>query len=62
LSTDDPFLRLAADELCRLLNAADATPRSIGLVSLLMFCGLRISEALNANIRDYRHDHGHRVL
>ena len=31
-------------------------------VSLLTFCGLRISEALNADIRDYGHDHGHRVL
>lgn len=29
---------------------------------LLTFCGPRISEALNAEIRDYGHDHGHRVL
>ncbi len=29
---------------------------------MLIFCGVRISEALGANIRDYGHDQGHRVL
>ncbi|WP_091413636.1 site-specific integrase [Friedmanniella luteola] len=38
------------------------SPRSLALVSLLTFCGLRISEALNAEVRNYGHDHGHRVL
>jgi integrase/recombinase XerD len=32
--------------------------RSLALVFLLTFCGLRNSEALNAEVRDY----GHRVL
>ena len=32
------------------------------LVSLLTFCGLRIAEAHNADMRDYGHAHGHRVL
>jgi integrase len=31
-------------------------------VSVLIFCGLRISEALGADVRDYGHDSGHRVL
>lgn len=54
---------LTADELRRLLAAAAVhSPRSTALVYLLTFCGLRISEALNAEIRDYGHDHGHRVL
>jgi integrase len=38
------------------------SPRSAALVTLLTFCGLRISEALGADLRDYGHDHGHRVL
>jgi Family of unknown function (DUF6444) len=31
-------------------------------VVVLTFCGLRISEALGADVRDYGHDSGHRVL
>src|SRR5215213_7276772 len=42
--------------------AAPATVRSLALVSLLTFCGPRNSEALNAEVRDYGHDHGRRVL
>lgn len=46
-----------------LLAAAAADgPRSDALVSLLMFTGVRISEALNASTADYGHDSGHRVL
>src|SRR5919202_1614038 len=36
--------------------------RSAALVAVLTFCGLRISEALGADVRDYGHDSGHRVL
>jgi len=54
---------LTAEELKRLLAAAAAhSPRSAALVSVLIFCGLRISEALGADVRDYSHDQGHRVL
>src|SRR3954468_17601665 len=62
--SDEPqAVGLTADELRLLLiYAAQHSPRSLALVSLLTFCGLRISEALNAEIRDYGHDHGHRVL
>ncbi|WP_432520578.1 tyrosine-type recombinase/integrase [Kineococcus sp. SYSU DK006] len=54
---------LTADELRRLLTAAAAhSVRTHALVALLTFCGLRISEALGADVRDYGHDYGHRVL
>lgn len=54
---------LTADELRLLLKyAAQHSLRSLALIFLLTFCGLRISEALNAEIRHYGHDHGHRVL
>ncbi len=54
---------LTKDELKRLLVVAEAhSPRSYALVCVLTFCGLRISEALGVDVRDYSHDHGHRVL
>lgn len=63
VSDESQAIGLTADELRLLLVCATQhSPRSLALVSLLTFCGLRISEALNANIRDYGHDHGHRVL
>ena len=63
VSDESQAIGLTADELRRLLAAAAAhSPRSAALVHLLTFCGLRISEALGADVRDYGHDHGHRVL
>jgi site-specific recombinase XerD len=63
VSDESQAVGLTADELRRLLAAAAAhSARSAALVHLLSFCGLRISEALNAGVRDYGHDHGHRVL
>jgi integrase/recombinase XerD len=63
VSDESQAVGLTADELRRLLAAAAAhSPRSMALVTLLTFCGLRISEALGADVRDYGHDHGHRVL
>lgn len=63
VSDESQAIGLTADELKRLLAAAEAhSPRSAALVSVLTFCGLRISEALGADVRDYGHDHGHRVL
>jgi integrase/recombinase XerD len=54
---------LTGDELKRLLAAANAhSLRSAALVALLVFTGLRISEVLGADVRDYSHDAGHRVL
>lgn len=37
-------------------------PRSHALVSLLLFTGIRLGEALNAGTADYGHDAGHRTL
>lgn len=45
-----------------LAEARDDSPRSHALVSLLMFTGIRVSEALNATTADYGHDSGHRTL
>src|SRR3954469_3654244 len=63
VSDDSQAVGLTADELRRLLTVArEHSPRSEALVSLLTFCGLRISEALGADVRHYGQDHGHRVL
>jgi integrase/recombinase XerD len=63
VSDESQAVGLTADELRRLLAAATThSRRSAALVSVLTFCGLRISEALGADVRDYGHDHGHRVL
>src|SRR3954447_6821073 len=63
VSDDSQAVGLTADELRRLLATAAAhSPRSAALVTLLTFCGLRISEALGADVRHYGHDQGHRVL
>ncbi|WP_247829184.1 tyrosine-type recombinase/integrase [Arthrobacter antioxidans] len=54
---------LSRDQARALLGAARANgPRSHALVSLLLFTGLRLSEALNADTTDYGHDGGHRTL
>jgi len=54
---------LDVDQARALLTAARADgKRSFALVSLLLFTGVRISEALNATEGDYAHDSGHRVL
>lgn len=54
---------LNRDQALALLAAARRDgPRSEALVTLLMFTGLRISEALSARTSDYAHDSGHRVL
>lgn len=45
-----------------LVVARRDSPRSYALVSLLMFTGIRISEALQASTADYGHDSGHRTL
>lgn len=63
VADESQAIGLTADELKRLLAAAAGhSPRSAAVVSVLVFCGLRISEALGADVRDYSHDQGHRVL
>ena len=57
VSDESQAVGLIADELRGLLaTAAEHSPVQ-PLVSLLTFCRLRISEALNAEVRDYGHDH-----
>jgi integrase len=54
---------LSKDQARALLAAAWADGvRSHALVSLLLFTGIRLSEALNAGTTDYGHDAGHRTL
>jgi integrase/recombinase XerD len=54
---------LSKDQAKALLETARADgPRSYALVSLLLFSGIRLSEALNAGTTDYGHDAGHRTL
>ncbi|MHA7261936.1 tyrosine-type recombinase/integrase [Arthrobacter sp. TMN-37] len=54
---------LTKDQARALLNAARADGgRSHALVSLLLFTGIRLSEALGSTTVDYGHDNGHRTL
>lgn len=62
-SDDSTTVGLSADELVALLDAADAhSPRWGALVSLLAYNGVRIDEALGADVADYTYQRGHRVL
>ena len=63
VGTDTVSTGLDKDELAALIGAAqDDNPRSFALVLLLGFNGLRISEALGADIGDLSSERGHRVL
>ena len=63
VSDDSATVGLSANELRQLLATATGhSPRMGALVGLPVLNGLRISEALAADIRDYGHDRGHRVL
>lgn len=54
---------LTKDQARALIRAAQEDgARSHALVSLLLFTGIRLSEALNASTADYGHDSGHRTL
>ncbi|MCA1678484.1 MAG: site-specific integrase, partial [Actinobacteria bacterium] len=63
VSDDSSTVGLTADELDRLLGAAEEhRPRSAALVSLLVYNGLRIAEVLGTDVDDLTHQRGHRVL
>ena len=54
---------LSAAEAGRLLAAAAAhSPRAEVVVSLLLLCGLRVSELCGATVADLGYERGHRVL
>lgn len=62
--TDDAAkLGLGRDQLRRVLReSVHYGPRAHALVTLLTYCGLRVSEALSANLTDVTEQSGHRVL
>jgi site-specific recombinase XerD len=63
VSDDSSTVGLTADELDKLLTAAEAHgPRSAALVSLLVYNGLRIAEVLATDVEHFTHQRGHRVL
>jgi integrase/recombinase XerD len=60
---DSPRLGLDLEEVRTLLHAAVlAGPRDAALASLLLHCGLRISEALGLTVGDLSTSRGHRTL
>jgi len=63
VSDDSTTVGLSAGELVALLDSAEAhSPRWGALVSLLAYNGVRIDEALRADVADYTYQRGHRVL
>ena len=63
VSEDSSTVGLTADELDRLLTAAeDHSARSAALVSVLVYNGLRIAEVLACDVESFTHQRGHRVL
>ena len=63
VSDDSSTVGLTADDLDRLLTAAETDgTRSAALVSLLIYNGLRIAEVLAADVEHFTHQRGHRVL
>ena len=62
-SEETDSIGLSAAEVRAMLDAA--SKRSLlhtGLLTLLVYNGLRIDEALGADVADYTHSSGHRVL
>lgn len=63
VAEDSPTIGLNAAELDRILGAAEQdSPRSAALVSLLIYNGLRIAEALSLDVPSLTYQRGHRVL
>ena len=63
VGTDTVSTGLSRDELAALIGvAASDSPRSLALVLLLGLNGLRVSEALGADVGDLSSERGHRVL
>ncbi len=63
VSDDSPTIGLTAEELDRLLTAAEEhSARSAALVSLLVYNGLRIAEVLACDVDSFTQQRRHRVL
>jgi len=60
VSDDSSTPALSREELIKLLEAAEQDSlRSAALITLLAYNGLRIDEALSANVEHYSYQHGH---
>jgi site-specific recombinase XerD len=62
VSDESPRFGLDREEVGRLLAVAAASPRDHALATLLVLNGLRVSEALAADVTDLSHERGHRTL
>lgn len=63
VSDESTTVGLSATEAVELLEAADRhSPRAAALVCLLAYNGVRIEEALSAQVPDYTYQQGHRIL
>jgi integrase/recombinase XerD len=62
VSDESPRLGLDRAEVAALLDAAESQPRAYALACLLALNGLRISEALGADVDDLGWERGHRTL
>jgi len=63
VATESATFGLTLDQLRTLLRTADQhSPRAAAVTALLILTGLRVSEALGADVRDLAADSGHRVL
>jgi len=62
VSDESPRLGLDRGEIAALLAAAASKPRDEALACLLALNGLRVSEALAANVEDIGLERGHRTL
>jgi integrase/recombinase XerD len=63
VSEDSSTVGLSADDAVRMLDAARThSPRLAALVALLTYNGIRIDEALTADLAGYTYQRGHRIL
>ena len=62
VSDESPRFGLDRDEVRRFLAAAEGNPRDHALACLLALNGLRVSEALAADVADLGQERGHRTL
>lgn len=63
VSEDSTTVGLSAEDAVKMLDAADNhSPRLAALVSLLTYNGVRIDEALAADVTDYTYQRGHRII
>lgn len=63
VGNDTTSTGLSKEELTKLISVANRdSPRSLVVVLLLALNGLRVSEALEANVEDLTEERGHRVL